>query len=72
MTAFAGRVEDLTTFLLEERLPKGWEPRCLQRFGLTIIAFNVGTINRVEKGIDEAKFLADRADEEGGSIPDPE
>ncbi|KAJ3548152.1 heme-thiolate peroxidase [Coprinellus aureogranulatus] len=58
LTAFGGRVDDLTTFLLEERLPDGWESRCLEPYGLTIITFNLGTINKVEKGIDEGKYRA--------------
>jgi len=40
LTIFGGRVEDLRTVLLEERLPEGWESRVRSRFGLTFAAFN--------------------------------
>ncbi|KAJ2919751.1 heme-thiolate peroxidase, partial [Candolleomyces efflorescens] len=60
LTAFGGRVEDLETILLEERLPEGWESRILEAYGMTIITFNLKTINLVEKGIDEEKYLADK------------
>ncbi|KAI6015105.1 Chloroperoxidase [Pisolithus orientalis] len=40
LTAFGGRVDDLRAFLLEERLPQGWEPRVRYRCGLTIFTFN--------------------------------
>jgi hypothetical protein len=60
LTAFGGRVEDLETILLEERLPEGWESRVLESYGLTVITFNLKTINAVEKGIDEEKYLADK------------
>lgn len=38
---------DLEPFLIEERIPDGWEPRILSRKGLTIQAFN-GTVLKVE------------------------
>ncbi|KAJ3827893.1 Chloroperoxidase [Lentinula raphanica] len=37
---FGGRVSDLRPFLIEERIPEGWEPSVQSRFGLTIAAFN--------------------------------
>jgi hypothetical protein len=52
LTLFGGRVDDLTPFLLEERIPDGWEPRVRSRFGLTIATFN-RTVLRVEFGIKE-------------------
>ncbi|TEB14542.1 hypothetical protein FA13DRAFT_1759383 [Coprinellus micaceus] len=47
LTVFGGRVEDIETVLLEERLPDGW------RYGLTIITFNLKAVN---------KFIAERED----------
>lgn len=55
LTIFGGRVNDLRVFLLEERLPEGWESRILEPQGLTFITFNK-TVSQVEKGIDESKF----------------
>lgn len=62
LTIFGGRLEDIETILLEERLPDGWETRVLEQYGLTLITFNLKTVNKVEKGIDEAKFIAERED----------
>jgi len=50
LTIFGGRVEDLRTVLLEERLPDGWESKVRSRFGLTFAAFN-GTVFKVSSGI---------------------
>ena len=55
-------VEDRVRIALEERLPEGWESRVPGQYGLTLITFNLKTVNRVEKGIDEAKFIAERDD----------
>jgi hypothetical protein len=52
LTIFGGRIEDLRTVLLEERLPDGWESRVRARFGLTFAAFN-GTVLRVASGVKE-------------------
>ncbi|KAH7886161.1 Chloroperoxidase [Phlebopus sp. FC_14] len=52
LTAFGGRVEDLRPFLLEERLPEGWESRIRQPYGMTILTFNK-TILTVELGTKE-------------------
>jgi len=49
---FGGSVPDLRTFLLEERLPNGWETSCRNRFGLTFSEFNM-TVMQVEMGIHE-------------------
>ncbi|KAJ7049348.1 Chloroperoxidase [Mycena amicta] len=58
ITIFGGRVDDLSSFLREERIPQGWEPRVRQRMGLTFITFN-RTLFKLEKGIDkyEAEFV---------------
>jgi hypothetical protein len=56
LVIFGGRVNDLRTFLKEERIPDGWEPRLRSRFGLTFAAFNL-TVLKVERAIDEAKYL---------------
>lgn len=37
---FGGRVEDLRTFLVEERFPDGWQPRVTKRYGYTMLALN--------------------------------
>lgn len=63
-------MEDIETVLLEERLPDGWESRVLEQYGLTIITFNLKAVNKVEKGIDEAKFIAEREDKKNLKILD--
>ena len=45
-------MDDIYTFLTEERLPKGWESRIRDQMGLTLLAFN-RTVLQVELGIDE-------------------
>ena len=50
LTIFGGRVDDLRTVLLEERLPEDWESRVRKPFGLTMLAFNF-TVLPVELGI---------------------
>jgi hypothetical protein len=52
LTIFGGRVDDLRTVLLEERLPDGWQSRVRTRFGLTFGAFNF-TVSRVAGGVKE-------------------
>ncbi|EGO01127.1 hypothetical protein SERLA73DRAFT_179182 [Serpula lacrymans var. lacrymans S7.3] len=52
LTIFGGRVEDLRSVLLEERLPSGWESRIRQPYGLTMCNFNK-TVLAVEFGIKE-------------------
>ncbi|KAJ2928472.1 heme-thiolate peroxidase, partial [Candolleomyces eurysporus] len=71
LTIFGGRVEDLETILLEERLPEGWESRIREAYGLTIITFNLKAVNPVEKGIDEEKYLAEKkkAEEAAAAAP---
>jgi len=41
---FAGRVDDLRTFLIEERFPQGWQPRVTKRYGYTLLALNYRTL----------------------------
>ncbi|KAG6901826.1 hypothetical protein C0995_007533 [Termitomyces sp. Mi166 len=55
LTIFGGRVKDLETILLEERLPDGWESRVRESQGLTFLTFNK-TVVKVERGVDESKF----------------
>ncbi|KAJ4496098.1 Chloroperoxidase [Lentinula edodes] len=38
---FGGRVSDLRPFLIEERIPEGWEPSVRSRVGLTMAVFNL-------------------------------
>ncbi|KAI6015114.1 Chloroperoxidase [Pisolithus orientalis] len=52
---FGGRVDDLRTVLLEERLPEGWESRVREPYGLTMLAFN-RTVLPVEWGVDESEW----------------
>ncbi|KAJ7049206.1 Chloroperoxidase [Mycena amicta] len=69
ITIFGGRVDDLSSFLREERIPHGWEPRVRQRMGLTFITFN-RTLFKLEKGIDkyEAEFVHAQAVEDGEQV----
>ncbi|KAJ3478834.1 heme-thiolate peroxidase [Meripilus lineatus] len=52
LTIFGGKIDDIRPFLLEERIPTGWQPRILNRFGLTVLKFNQ-TVFKVELGIKE-------------------
>ena len=52
LNVFGGDVADSRAFLLEERLPEGWEPRVRHRMGLTMAELN-RTLLRVELGIRE-------------------
>ncbi|KAG0702214.1 Chloroperoxidase [Suillus ampliporus] len=52
ITIFGGRVDDLRSFLLEERIPDGWESRVRQPYGMTIINIHK-TLLRVEFGVRE-------------------
>jgi hypothetical protein len=54
LTIYGGRVEDLEAILIDERLPKGWESRVMEPFGLTVIAFN-RTVSKVAKGTKQGK-----------------
>ncbi|KAI0342515.1 chloroperoxidase-like protein [Trametopsis cervina] len=52
LTILGGRKKDMRPFLLEERIPDGWQPRILHPMGLTMAEFN-STVLRVEFGINE-------------------
>lgn len=52
LTILGGKVKDLRPFLLEERIPDGWQPRVIHPMGLTMAAFN-RTALQVEFGIKE-------------------
>ncbi|KAF9467227.1 Chloroperoxidase [Collybia nuda] len=56
LTIFGGRIRDLETILIEERLPEGWESRIRERQGLTLVTFN-RTVLGVEFGINEKKVV---------------
>lgn len=40
MSVFGGKVDDIRTFLVEERLPDGWEPYTKSYYGVTLGGFN--------------------------------
>lgn len=52
LTLFGGRLEDIKPFILEERIPDGWQPRIANPMGLTITEFNK-TVLQVELGVEE-------------------
>lgn len=58
LTIFGGRIDDIRTMLLEERIPEGWESRVRSRFGLTFVAFNK-TVLKVSGGIKDVPPSAD-------------
>ena len=47
-----GKIKDLHPFLLEERLPDGWQPRIRHPMGLTMAEFNQ-TALRIELSVVE-------------------
>lgn len=51
LTIFGGRVDDLEPMLTEERFSEKWEPRVLDRYGLTMAKFNF-TVLPVERAVD--------------------
>lgn len=55
LTIFGGSIADLTPMLTEERFSENWEPRVLDRFGLTMAKFN-GIVFSVERKVDPKKF----------------
>ena len=65
LTIFGGRVEDLEHILTDERIPDNWEPRITEEYGLTMITFNLKFVGKVEKGIDEEKYIAERKAKQG-------
>ena len=61
LTIFGGRVKDLETILLEERFPDGWESRVRRWFGLTLAQINLSKVMWVEIGINEKRYIRERA-----------
>ncbi|KAG2347195.1 Cloroperoxidase [Suillus weaverae] len=61
LTIFGGRVDDLRSIVLHERIPEGWESRIRQPYGLTMTHFNK-TVLAVEFGVRE-KDWAEAAQE---------
>jgi hypothetical protein len=57
LTIFGGRVDDIESILIDERIPDGWESRIRKRKGLTFAAFNP-LVYKVERGINEEKYKA--------------
>jgi len=57
LSIFGGRVQDLEPFLLDERIPEGWESKSRCRFGLTLIQIFFSKVLWIEKGIDEKKYI---------------
>lgn len=57
LTIFGGRVKDLESILVDERIPEGWESRIRKKMGLTFAAFNL-TVFKVEWGINVKKYKA--------------
>jgi hypothetical protein len=55
LTHFGGDPVTLRPYLLEERLPDGWEPVMNDAMGLTILKFN-RTVLPVEMNINEGEF----------------
>jgi hypothetical protein len=50
-------VDDLSSILLHERIPEGWESRVRQPYGLTMMNFNK-TVLAVEFGVNEKDWAA--------------
>lgn len=67
LTIFGGRIDDLRTMLLEERIPDGWESRVRSRFGLTFAAFNL-TVFKVSGGIKDVPPSADAKRASAGTV----
>lgn len=61
LAIFGGRVKDLEIFLLEERIPEGWESKSRCRFGLTLVQIGFSKVLWIEKGIDEKKYIEKKA-----------
>ena len=60
ITIFGGRVRDLKSFLIEEKLPEGWESRVRSRWGMTFAKFNL-TVLPLEFSISEKKYRTKQA-----------
>jgi len=57
LTIFGGRVPDIRSILIDERIPDKWESRVRSRFGLTFAKFNF-TVLPLECSISEKKYRA--------------
>jgi hypothetical protein len=57
ITIFGGRVHDLQSILIEERIPEEWESRVRNRWGLTFGSFNL-VVFPLEFSISEKKYSA--------------
>ena len=60
LTVFGGRVCDLKSFLVEEKLPEKWESRVRSRWGMTFAKFNL-TVLPLEFSVSEKKYGAKQA-----------
>ena len=73
LAIFGGRVKDVESILVDERIPEGWESRIRKPYGLTFATFNTFVLP-LEFGIDEKKYRAKVAAEskttEAAPIPD--
>ena len=63
LTIFGGRVNDLKSVLIEEKLPEGWESRVRSRWGLTFFKFNL-TVLPLEFSTSEKKYRAKQASQQ--------
>ena len=52
VTVCGGRVQDLYSFLLEERIPDGWQPRVRSARGLTFLTTQT-VVLPIELGVEE-------------------
>jgi hypothetical protein len=70
LSTMGGRVDDLHSFLLDERLPEGWESRVRQSRGLTLVNFNKLALT-IECGVREKDWaqVAQEAAEHHGTTP---
>lgn len=72
LSIFGGRIKDLEPFLLEERIPEGWESKSRCQFGLTLVKIGFSNVLPIEKGIDEKKYIEKRkkaAEAEAEAVP---
>ena len=57
LTIFGGRVGDIESFLIDERLPEGWESRVTAQMGLTMFRLNLTSLP-LEFSTNEKKYRA--------------
>lgn len=60
LTIFGGLVKDLEPMLTDERFSDDWEPRVMDRYGLTMAKFN-GTVLPVEYHVDAKMYAQKKA-----------